>query len=99
MPAFAGMTEFRTFYEFVIFLKFITCMLQLIDRLHQGPPLVNSGFRNFFLKGLHQFFRHYSNTPVLQHVAPKSHLSVTKGDTPKSIVIESYHDGLLSFGL
>ena len=38
-------------------------------------------------------------TPVLQPVAPKSHLSVTKGDTPKLIEIDSCQDGIPSFGL
>jgi hypothetical protein len=47
----------------------------------------------------HQAFLHYSNTPLLQLVAPKSHLIVTKGDTPKLFEIESSHDGSPSFGL
>jgi hypothetical protein len=41
----------------------------------------------------------HSNTPVLQLVAPKSHLIETMGDTPKFIEIESYHDKLTSFRL
>jgi hypothetical protein len=45
----------------------------------------------------HQSFRHYSNTPVLQPVAPKSHLSVTKGDTSELIEVESSHGGLPYF--
>jgi len=38
-------------------------------------------------------------TPILQPVAPKSHLSVTKGDTPKLVGIERYDDGLPYLGL
>jgi hypothetical protein len=51
------------------------------------------------MKKSHQSFRHYSNTPVLQLVPPKSHLSVTKGDTPKLVEIESYYDELPSLDL
>ena len=40
------------------------------------------------MKKNHHSFGHYSNTPVLQLVAPKSHLIVTKGDTLKLIVNE-----------
>ena len=34
-------------------------------------------------------------TPILQPVTPKSHPSVTKGDTPKSIEIENSHEKML----
>jgi hypothetical protein len=47
----------------------------------------------------HQSISHYSNTPLLQPVPPKSHPGLTKGDTPKLIEIESSRDGTPYFGL
>ena len=43
-------------------------------------------FHHCFLEASNNvLFFYYSITPSFQHVAPKSHLSVTKGDTPNSI--------------